>query len=101
MLTTVLPIVIAIVFLLFSALKVLNEYERAVVLTLGRYTGTKGPGLVIIIPGLQKMLRVDMRTSRFSIRPARLTLISSCTKPVLFPFSRSKSAPNLALRSDI
>ena len=62
MLTTVLPIVIAIVFLLFSALKVLNEYERAVVLTLGRYTGTKGPGLVIIIPGLQKMLRVDMRT---------------------------------------
>ena len=69
MLTTVLPIVIAIVFLLFSALKVLNEYERAVVLTLGRYTGTKGPGLVIIIPGLQKMLRVDMRTVVMDVPP--------------------------------
>ncbi len=51
----------AIVFL-FSALKVLNEYERGVVFTLGRFTGTKGPGLIIIIPFVQKMMRVDLRT---------------------------------------
>ncbi|MCH9827218.1 MAG: slipin family protein [Gammaproteobacteria bacterium] len=55
-------LVILIVAILFSAFKILNEYERGVVLTLGRYTGTKGPGLIIIIPLVQKMVKVDLRT---------------------------------------
>ena len=54
-------IVVLILVLLFSALNVLNEYERAVVFTLGRFTGIKGPGLVIIWPGIQRMRRVDLR----------------------------------------
>lgn len=50
-----------LVILLFSALKILNEYERGVMFTLGRYTGTKGPGLIIVIPFVQRMVKVDLR----------------------------------------
>ena len=56
------PIVIVLaVVLLFSAVKVLREYERAVVFTLGRFQKVKGPGLVLLIPFLQQMVRVDLR----------------------------------------
>ncbi len=51
-----------IVVLLFSAFKVLREYERGVVFMLGRFWKVKGPGLIIIIPGIQQMVRVDLRT---------------------------------------
>lgn len=50
------------VFFCATALKVLREYERAVVFMLGRFWRVKGPGLVILIPGLQQMVRVDLRT---------------------------------------
>jgi regulator of protease activity HflC (stomatin/prohibitin superfamily) len=53
--------VIIIIVLLFSTLNVLNEYERAVVFTLGRFTGIKGPGLVMIVPAIQRVRRVDLR----------------------------------------
>ena len=56
--------VIAILVLLFlsAAIKILREYERGVVFTLGRFTGVKGPGLIILIPFVQQMVRVDLRT---------------------------------------
>ena len=54
-------VVILIALLLFSSLKILKEYERGVMFTLGRFTGIKGPGVIIIIPGLQQMSRVDLR----------------------------------------
>ncbi len=44
-----------------ASVKVLREYERAVVFTLGRFHGTKGPGLVLLIPFVQEMVRVDLR----------------------------------------
>jgi regulator of protease activity HflC (stomatin/prohibitin superfamily) len=50
-----------ILILLFSAIKILNEYERGVIFTLGRYTGTKGPGIIIVIPFVQRMVKVDLR----------------------------------------
>ncbi len=53
--------VILLLVLLFSMINVLNEYERAVVFTLGRFRGIKGPGLVLIIPAIQRMRRVDLR----------------------------------------
>ena len=46
----------------FSAFKILTEYERGVVFQLGRFHGVKGPGLIILIPVIQKMVRVDLRT---------------------------------------
>jgi len=47
---------------LISAIRILREYERGVVFTLGRFTKVGGPGLMIIIPGVQQMVRVDLRT---------------------------------------
>jgi regulator of protease activity HflC (stomatin/prohibitin superfamily) len=55
--------------LLFSSVKVLKEYERGVTLTLGRYTGTKGPGLILLIPVVQQMTRVDLRTVVMDVPP--------------------------------
>jgi regulator of protease activity HflC (stomatin/prohibitin superfamily) len=57
-----LPLVILVVAFIASAVKVLREYERAVVFTLGRFTGVKGPGLILLIPFVQQMVRVDQRT---------------------------------------
>ena len=56
-------VVIAVLGLTFiwSSIRILREYERGVVFTLGRYTGTKGPGLFLLVPFLQQMVRVDLR----------------------------------------
>jgi regulator of protease activity HflC (stomatin/prohibitin superfamily) len=56
-------IIIALIALfLFSAIKILSEYERGVIFLLGRFWKVKGPGLIIVIPGIQRMVRVDLRT---------------------------------------
>ncbi len=55
-------IVFVIALILFSAINILKEYERAVVFTLGRFTSVKGPGLIIIIPFIQQMDRIALRT---------------------------------------
>ncbi len=54
-------IVIFIVAILAVSVRILREYERGVVFTLGRFTGVKGPGLIILIPFVQQMVRVDLR----------------------------------------
>ena len=59
--TFIIPLVLLIV-LLVSMLKILREYERGVVFMLGRFWSVKGPGLIILIPILQEMTRVDLRT---------------------------------------
>ena len=50
-----------LVFIFFSAVRILREYERGVMFTLGRYTGTKGPGFILMVPIIQQMVRVDLR----------------------------------------
>jgi len=55
------PIVI-LLLILASAIKILREYERGVVFTLGRFTGVKGPGLILLVPIVQQMVRADLRT---------------------------------------
>src|SRR5258706_6591150 len=62
-------VILIVAALLFAAFKVLREYERAVVFTLGRFTGIKGPGLIILIPVLQQMVRVDLRTVVLDVPP--------------------------------
>jgi regulator of protease activity HflC (stomatin/prohibitin superfamily) len=54
-------VVVVLLFILFSSIRILREYERAVMFTLGRYTGTKGPGLILMVPIVQQMVRVDLR----------------------------------------
>jgi regulator of protease activity HflC (stomatin/prohibitin superfamily) len=55
-------VIALLIALLFSAFRILREYERGVVFFLGRFDKVKGPGLVIIIPFIQQMVRVDLRT---------------------------------------
>jgi regulator of protease activity HflC (stomatin/prohibitin superfamily) len=54
-------ILVIIIVLVFSSIRVLNEYERGVMFTLGRFTGIKGPGLILVWPVLQQMRKVDLR----------------------------------------
>lgn len=58
-----------ILALAFSAIRILREYERGVVFTLGRYQGIKGPGLILVIPVVQQIERVDLRTRVFDVPP--------------------------------
>ena len=60
-------VVVLIVLLLFSTFRILNEYERGVMLTLGRFSGVKGPGIVIVVPVLQQLRKVDLRVVVFNV----------------------------------
>ena len=57
-----LPAILLLILFLSAAIKILREYERGVVFTLGRFTSVKGPGLILLIPFVQKMVRLDLRT---------------------------------------
>ncbi|HTL99526.1 MAG TPA: slipin family protein, partial [Candidatus Omnitrophota bacterium] len=65
----VLILVILGILLLTSAIKVLREYERAVVFRLGRAVGAKGPGLIFLIPIVDKMVRIPLRTVAMDVPP--------------------------------
>ena len=54
-------IVAAVIVVLYNTIKILKEYERGVIFLLGRFQRVKGPGLIILIPGIQKMVKVDLR----------------------------------------
>ncbi|HOI73559.1 MAG TPA: slipin family protein [Syntrophales bacterium] len=68
-LTVITTVVILVIMFLASALRVLNEYERAVVFRLGRIIDQKGPGLIILIPVIDRMVKVDMRTITMDVPP--------------------------------
>lgn len=59
---TPLVVVVLLALLAVSSLKILREYQRGVVFQLGRFWKVKGPGLVVLIPGIQQMVRTDLRT---------------------------------------
>jgi regulator of protease activity HflC (stomatin/prohibitin superfamily) len=65
----ILTIIILLAVFLGSSVKILREYERAVVFRLGRLLGAKGPGMIILIPGIDKMVRVDLRTVTLDVPP--------------------------------
>jgi regulator of protease activity HflC (stomatin/prohibitin superfamily) len=58
---TIAVVIVILVVLATQIFKILNEYERGVVFTFGRFTGVKGPGLIVLIPMIQKMVKVDLR----------------------------------------
>ena len=62
-------VVVLVVMFLASAIRILNEYERAVIFRLGRIRDVKGPGLIIIIPGIDKVVKIDMRTITMDVPP--------------------------------
>ncbi len=62
-------VIIIFLFLIMSAIRIFREYERGVVFRLGRLVGTKGPGLVLIIPIIDKVVRVSLRTIAMDVPP--------------------------------
>jgi regulator of protease activity HflC (stomatin/prohibitin superfamily) len=56
------PLIFLVLIFLWAAIKILREYERGVIFTLGRFTGVKGPGLIILVPFVQQIVRTDLRT---------------------------------------
>jgi len=60
---------VVIIVLVFSAFRILREYERGVVFMLGRFWKIKGPGLIVIIPGVQSMVKVDLRIIVMDVPP--------------------------------
>ncbi len=62
-------LVLLLLLLLFFSVRILREYQRGVVFQLGRFWKVKGPGLVLVIPGIQQMVRVDLRTVTMDVEP--------------------------------
>jgi regulator of protease activity HflC (stomatin/prohibitin superfamily) len=62
-------LLVALILLVVSAFRVLREYERGVVFQLGRFWKVKGPGLFLLVPGFQKMVKVDLRTVVMDVKP--------------------------------
>src|SRR5690554_3815785 len=60
-------LLVLVVAFLFSAINIMREYERAVVFFLGRFQSVKGPGLIIVIPFIQQIVRTDLRVTVFDV----------------------------------
>ncbi len=62
-------LLLLIIFIVSNALRILREYERAVVFRLGRYVGTRGPGLIFLVPFIERMVKVSLRTVAMDVPP--------------------------------
>ncbi|MBR9982862.1 MAG: slipin family protein [Desulfatitalea sp.] len=67
--TPLVAVLVLVLFFLYSAIKVLNEYERGVIFRLGRVIKAKGPGLIILIPVIDRMIKVSMRLVASDVDP--------------------------------
>ncbi len=62
MFMTIIYTVFIVIAIIAASIRILKEYERGVIFTLGRFSGVKGPGLILVIPFIQKMVKTDLRT---------------------------------------
>jgi regulator of protease activity HflC (stomatin/prohibitin superfamily) len=94
------PITFLIIILaaIISGVKVLKEYERGVVFRLGRMVGARGPGLVYIIPGIEKMVKMDLRTVTMDIPPQDVITRDNVSVKVNAVLYFRVLDPNLAVR---
>lgn len=67
--TFLVPVLIIIFFILASAIKILKEYERGVIFRLGRLAGARGPGLILLIPMIDRMVKISLRTIAMDVPP--------------------------------
>jgi regulator of protease activity HflC (stomatin/prohibitin superfamily) len=65
----ILFIIVVVLIFLFNSIKVVNEYERGVIFRLGRLMGARGPGIFILIPAVEKMIKISLRTVTFDVTP--------------------------------
>jgi regulator of protease activity HflC (stomatin/prohibitin superfamily) len=89
---------IIIIAAIISGVKVLKEYERGVVFRLGRMVGARGPGLVYIIPGIEKMVKMDLRTVTMDIPPQDVITRDTVSVKVNAVLYFRVLDPNLAVR---
>src|SRR3989338_9094126 len=75
-------ILLAVIWFFTQAIRILKEYERAVVFRLGRIIGAKGPGLIILIPVIDRMVRVDLRTVTMDVPPQDIITKDNVTMKV-------------------
>ena len=83
---------------LVSGIKILKEYERGVVFRLGRMVGARGPGMVYVIPGIEKMVKMDLRTVTMDIPPQDVITRDNVSVKVNAVLYFSVLDPNLAVR---
>jgi len=93
-----LTFLILVVVAVISGIKILKEYERAVVFRLGRMVGARGPGLVYIIPGVEKMVKMDLRTVTMDIPPQDVITRDNVSVKVNAVLYFRVLDPNLAVR---
>ena len=93
-----LTFLILVVVAAITGIKILKEYERAVVFRLGRMVGARGPGLVYIIPGVEKMVRMDLRTVTMDIPPQDVITRDNVSVKVNAVLYFRVLDPNLAVR---
>jgi len=89
---------VIVIVLIISGIKILKEYERAVVFRLGRMVGARGPGIVYIIPGIEKMVRMDLRTVTMDIPPQDVITRDNVSVKVNAVLYFRVLDPNLAVR---
>lgn len=89
---------IIIIAAIISGVKVLKEYERGVVFRLGRMVGARGPGLIYIIPGIEKMVKLDLRTVTMDIPPQDVITRDNVSVKVNAVLYFRVLDPNLAVR---
>lgn len=94
-----LPLLLFIGFIIFNTVKILQEYERGVVFRLGRFAGVRGPGLIILIPGLEKMQRVELRTITMDVPSQDIITRDNVTLKVNGVLYFKVSNPELAIIS--
>lgn len=80
-----LPIVFLVIFILiilFASIRIVNEYERGVVFRLGRYVGVRGPGLILLIPFIERMVKVDLRVVTMDVPAQECITVDTVTVKV-------------------
>jgi regulator of protease activity HflC (stomatin/prohibitin superfamily) len=89
---------IIVIIAIISGIKILKEYERAVIFRLGRMVGARGPGLVYVIPGIEKMVKMDLRTVTMDIPPQDVITRDNVSVKVNAVLYFRVLDPNLAVR---
>ncbi len=82
MLDALIALVFFLVLVLASSIKIVREYERAVKFRLGRFVGVRGPGIFFVIPGLEKFIKVDLRTVTLDVPKQRIVTKDNVTVDV-------------------
>ena len=87
--SSLLPFLLVLFVLVSSAIKIVQEYERGVVFRLGRYAGTRGPGLILLIPFIERMVKVDLRVVTLDV-PSQEAITGTMSPCGSMPSSTSR-----------